>query len=274
MAVPTKVDELRSSLLDMGMSEEEVIKLSKGELKIVYEQKVRAVETSSFDIEFTESEEEATIADALPEYGSPEWQEYVISLMEPSETLDGYPKCHGLRRVAQLLLGPIVKSGPSMLSVIPTNEGRATTIVYEVTFDWTLNRPIWFNPNAPSTASYRIFGGCADCIEDIKSPYGRHPAASAETKAASRAFKKALCINVLSAEERISGYDEKGEESAPDNSKITTQLCNFISAKINVLKLDLDTVSKEFGLSNKLEKIPMSEGRLFFAFVNNYQQGK
>ena len=66
------------------------------------------------------STEEKTI----PDYLSPEWDAYVMEQFAPHELMDGHPNAAGLRRVAELLLGPIIESGPTQ--VFPS-EGNGPT---------------------------------------------------------------------------------------------------------------------------------------------------
>ena len=69
-----------------------------------------------------------------PDYLSPEWDAYVMSQFEPNELIDGYPNVAGLRRVAELLLGPILESGPSQVFPVVGNGAGRATVVYAVTF--------------------------------------------------------------------------------------------------------------------------------------------
>lgn len=275
--IPNKVDELRSALLSKGFDEALVASKSKKDLQALYAENFTQEEQFGITFEGSEqTDEEPTKvltckADGLPTYGSPEWQSYVLSLMEPNEQMDGFPRCFGLRRVAQLLLGPIVSAKASVVNVIPTEQSRAVTISYEVTFDWELTRPVWIDPRH-YVPSLRTFGGVADCVEDTNSPWGRNPAATAETKAMSRALKQALSINVLSAEERVSGYED-GPKEGKNDAPITSQLISFIEAKVNTLKLNLSDVMKEGGLKTTvLKDLSLEEGRQLFAFINKYQQ--
>lgn len=284
--IPTTVDKLREGLICMGLDEAVVASMGKTELKARFEKELKkassepTTENTSFGIAFepTEASPEPTSkAAALPKYGSPEWQTYVMSQFQPNELMDGFPRCFGLRRVAQDLLGPIVSSGPKMVSVVPqmtANEinSRAVTVLYEITFDWNLDTCIWFNPNAPPVPNHKTFGAVSDCVEDINTAWGRNPAASADTKAESRALKKALCINVLSAEERVSGYDEKMEE-APKSSKITDQLIGFCEAKAKQLNLNLAEVIKEFRPAyESIKDFTLEDGRELFKHINSFQQ--
>lgn len=230
--------------------------------------------------------------DHLPPYASPEWQKYVLGLLNPEELYDGYPKCFGLRRLAHHLLGPIVEQGVSNLSVIPIvtaeeKNSRAVTVVYDVYIDWKLST------NVPLVVGYELngvvpvynrrkFSGTADCVEDMNSPYGRHPAATAETKAESRALKRALGINVITAEEKVSGYDDRESlENRKDisESKISDQLKNFISAKLSKLDRDVDSTVSEYlksigAVPKNISEFTMSQGQEFFAYINGLQQGR
>lgn len=285
--IPNKVDELRSALINAGVDEAKVAKLNKVELRGMYSTVVLGEKEAPFGIVYeqatgdsnqvTSGKPPESKQDALPQYGSPEWQNYVLSQIRPNEQIDGFPRCFGLRRVAQELLGPIVSAKATAVSVIPQltvndTPTRAVTINYEITFDWTLDRPIWFNPVSPQS-SFRTFGGVSDCVEEVNSPWGKHPASSAETKAMSRALKQALCINVLSAEEKVSGYDD-GPEEAPKNNKITDQLISFITAKANQLQIKVEDVMKANGLSCPIKELTLEDGRSLFAAINKYQQVK
>lgn len=260
-----------------------------------------------FDILFQEKKREPTISeqktsnptkmsDHLPEYGSPDWQKFVLSNLYPEELSDGYPRCFGLRRLANKILGPIVRQGVETLSVIPqmTEDGkssRAVTVVYNISIQWKLDTTVPYvidmsKPEYPTPLYVeRKFSGVADCIEDVSSPFGRHPAASAETKAESRALKKALGLSILTAEEKISGYDDTTISSVEERrgvseSKITTQLVNFINAKLANMGLNHDSVIDEYckntlGCDVKpLSEFTISEGQTLFNNINNLQQNR
>ena len=71
-----------------------------------------------------------------PSITDPEWNEYVMSMFTSKELYDGNPLVNGLRRVAELVIGPIVYSGPTQ--VFPPqrddHHGRAT-VVFTVEFE-------------------------------------------------------------------------------------------------------------------------------------------
>lgn len=269
------VDELRTALLDMGESEAAVAAMKKSELQARYNQ---LSNTMDFDFvaETNQQQKPAEcLQDMLPKYGTPEWQTYVLSQFQEDELVDGCPKCNGMRRIAQLVLGDIIESKATQVFVTG-GEQRAVTVCYEITFDWKLNRVVAFG-NLVSSGEYRVFGGLADCVED-STIYGRHPAATAESKAEARALRKALALNVVTAEEKISGQDDEMPK-VKDSAKITSALTNVLVAKITALKLDVNEVLQKFNKENstKATVIPalsMEEGRKMLALLNTYQQAK
>lgn len=276
---PKTISDYQTALLSMGVEKNNIPK-TKSLLEEMYESLTKK-EKDSIKIDFEPQPTPAqpsTMAEALPEYGSIEWQKYIVGLLRPDEVIDGFPKGAGLRRVANLVLGPIVKSGATVVSVVPQlingdTPSRAVTINYEITINWKLNRSVMVSFGSTQPAGeYRTFAGVSDCVEDARNVFGKHPAASAESKAESRALKKALGLNVLSFEERISGYEETTEIEKPEN-RISTQLREFIGAKIEILKLDPKAVLREFGSDQtSLHDLSMDEGRKLFQFINSYQQ--
>ena len=56
--------------------------------------------------------EENNAEEDTPSMFSEEWNEYVMAHFKRNELIDGNPICAGLRRVAELLLGDIIESGP------------------------------------------------------------------------------------------------------------------------------------------------------------------
>ena len=64
------------------------------------------------------------IASDAPAMTDPEWNDYVMSMFTDKEMYNGNPLVNGLRRVAEVVLGPIVYSGPTQ--VFPLSE---TTIM-------------------------------------------------------------------------------------------------------------------------------------------------
>ena len=99
--------------------------------------------------------------------GSREWEDYVFSLLYPSEfeEKDGikYPKSSGLRRLTQKLIGPIVKSGPVSVTQI---DNESATVIYELhvlynTINVT-NANQYIREDDFTSASLRVYSAAAN----------------------------------------------------------------------------------------------------------------
>ena len=126
------------------------------------------------------------IDDGRPSIVSPEWNDYVMSLFENNELIEGRPVAAGLRRVAEMVIGNIISSGP--IQVFPPSDdkgiGRAT-VVWRVEFS-----------NGAS------FSDVADCWEgNTDDTFCVYAVATAATRAEGRALRKALRLRTVAAEE-------------------------------------------------------------------------
>lgn len=203
-----------------------------------------------------------------PEKGSKEWNDYVMSLFEEGEVFDGMPNCHGLRRVAELVLGNIVCSKPTMV-VPPTGDseiGRAT-VVWEVVFQ-----------------DGSVYGDVADSwhgnTDDLFSVYNT---ATAATRAEARALRKALGIKAVSAEEitrkdvstLVKSFVKTEATEGEYNNKdvMTDSQANFIDIKASQLNVNVvKFFSEEFGLDLSKEKVSKQDASSAIKKLNEYQQ--
>lgn len=122
----------------------------------------------------------------------PGWTEYVLSLLrEEEQTRDGDPRVGGLERLAQLLIGELIRD-------------EVTHFQGESTSGWSwasvTRRMVFLTPSGEE----RVFEEVADCSPDnAEAPYCHHPAAMASTRARARALRNALCLRgVVTAEEK------------------------------------------------------------------------
>ena len=270
---PATVDELRKLLLENGYDPAKVAAMKKPELK----QAALEVTSNKFDLQLEAIEKEEpveTLEGAIGvQYCSDGWDRYVMGLFKDNELMDGYPKVNGLRRVANLVLGNIVSSKPSYVFVTQ-GDTRSVTVSYEIQVEWKLNTPVGFGNMGLAALDVRTFGGLSCCNEDMSSPYGRHPAAVAESKAEGRALRKALGLNVIAAEEMLSGGDTEAPAAKP-TSRITAALKSVIEVKAEKLNLVMKELIEKFGLGTKdLGDFTMDDGRKLFVFINEFQQNK
>ena len=167
-----------------------------------------------------------------------QWTDWVMDQFEEGE-LDpkGHPLVHGLRRVAELILGEIVESGPTQVfpATTPDHYGRAT-VVFKIRF-----------------ASGHTYSEVADSWGgNTDDAFAVFPAAMASTRAEGRALRKALKLKKGTAEEMtykdtasvVDNINKKTESKKPtdggysDNTGITTNQWNFIDIKCRQLNID------------------------------------
>lgn len=209
------VGDLREELVELGMSKE-AADLIKGKENLKAEIELVKKEASDDPIAFAIS----TLEESDPEFCGVEAsedivvepeieivdptnfysQEQILSLFEEDELLDGeYPKANGLRRVANLVIGPIVDESSRTEFINWDAENRISGIKcdFSITFECK-------NTNFGSTGSAIRFCDSSDCIPQLNCldpKFSKYPTAIASTRAEARVLRKALRLNIVSAEE-------------------------------------------------------------------------
>ena len=218
--------------------------------------------------------EENNAEEDTPSMFSEEWNEYVMAHFKRNELIDGNPICAGLRRVAELLLGDIIESGPEQ--VFPASDsngpGRAT-VVFSITFNWM------------NTGSIRTFKEVADVwhgnTDDL---FCAHPVATASTRAEGRALRKALKLRCLAAEElakkdivdivqqAVKQSPTSGEYEA--NKSISSQQVQFIDNRCNQLDIDVvKFINIGENTYNDINEVTKDSAKKMIKVLNTYQNG-
>ncbi len=205
----------------------------------------------------------------VPSMLSPEWHDYAMTLFTESEMVDGHPLVAGLRRVAELVLGPIMFSGP--IQVFPVqredHHGRAT-VIFSVEF-----------------ANGMRYAEVADSWEgNTDDMFCAFAVAIASTRAEARALRKALKIKGVAAEELtkkdtakivrdISNTKNASEGEYDDQSRMSDAQYNFIDVKCKQLNIDGEKLFARFGVDSgkKVSKKIASE---IIDSLNDYQRDK
>lgn len=118
------------------------------------------------------------------------WTDFVMGHFGDSEKENGNPKVGGLRRVTELLIGRIV-SIHSHVAAAPTRENDHRAVI-------TVTVTIEEQPDGKRLT----FSGSADAsFRNIDDKYAAFPVAIAETRAKARAFRNALGLEVVCADE-------------------------------------------------------------------------
>jgi hypothetical protein len=200
----------------------------------------------------------------------PKWHEYVLSLFTEDELDNGNPKVNGLRRVAQLLLGDIMYSGPINVYAPETSDsiGRAT-VVYKIEFAWRLGvkfADITFDrfslPIKTFVEVADVWSGNAD------RKYAIHTTSLASTRAEARALRKALNLRCVAAEELVSSSID---ESPADFEPMTANQQAVINAKCLSMGIDIEKLAKYIGLVSPAHKWTKADGNKLMSKINQLQ---
>ena len=210
------------------------------------------------------------VDDGTPSVTDPGWNDYVMSKFIDKELYDGNPLVHGLRRVAELVIGPIVRSGPTQ--VFPPqrddHHGRAT-VVFTVEFENGMR-----------------YSEVADCWEgNTDDMFCAYAIATASTRAEGRALRKALRIRAVAAEEMtkkdtakivrdLSAKKEVSDGGYDDSSRMSDAQHNFIDVKCRQLGVNGALLfTTVFNVDNN-RKITKKVASDIIDTLNEYQRDK
>lgn len=204
-----------------------------------------------------------------PAYNSPKWNDFLLSQLRDNELVDGNPKHYGLRRLVEEYIGPIIsqKIG-SYTSPSKDNGGNATVVTSFVI--------LVQNETHPSHNDYieiESIGGC-NC-GNTDSPYSRYTESMAETRSESRAFRKILRLDAVSAEEISNVANESSNSWELNEETITDSQCSVIDMlckrlNINVVKF-LNSGKQEY---LHIKQISKNTAGKMLAEINVFQQDK
>jgi hypothetical protein len=218
----------------------------------------------------TETSPRNIILNDAPHMLSAEWHDYAMSLFNEDELVDGHPLVAGLRRVAELVIGQILFSGPTQVFPVQRDDhhGRAT-VVFTVKF-----------------ANGSTYSEVADSWEgNTDDMFCAYAVAIASTRAEARALRKALKIKGVAAEEltkkdtakivrQISSVKESSTGDYDDQSRMSDAQYNFIDIKCKQLNIDGEKLFKEnFGVDHN-KKVSKKVASEIIDVLNNYQRDK
>jgi hypothetical protein len=217
----------------------------------------------------TDTSVKDVISTDAPSMLSPEWHDYAMSLFHPSELVDGHPLVAGLRRVAELILGQIVYSGPTQVFPVQRDDhhGRAT-VIFSVEF-----------------ANGVRYAEVADSWEgNTDDNFCAYAVAIASTRAEARALRKALKIKGVAAEELtkkdtakivrdISNTKVASEGEYDDQSRMSDSQYNFIDVKCKQLNVNGEKLFASFNVDSG-KKVSKKVASDIIDRLNDFQRDK
>lgn len=218
----------------------------------------------------TDTSVKNVILEEAPSMLSPEWHDYAMTLFSEDELVNGHPLVNGLRRVAELVLGPMTFSGPTWVKPTERDDhhGRAT-VVFTVEF-----------------ASGLRCAEVADSWEgNTDDTFCAFAVAIASTRAEARALRKVLKIKGVAAEELtkkdtakivrdLSKQTASTSSDYNDEGRMSDAQCNFIDIKCKQLNLDGAKLFKEVFNVDQNRKISKKVASEIIDRLNEYQRDK
>ena len=205
----------------------------------------------------------------VPSMLSPEWHDYAMTLFQPSEMVDGHPLVAGFRRVAEVVLGTIVFSGPTQVFPVQRDDhhGRAT-VIFTVEF----SNGVRYAEVADSWEGNTDDMFCAFAV------------AIASTRAEARALRKALKIRGVAAEELtkkdtakivrdISSTKVASEGDYDETGRMSAAQYNFIDVKCKQLNIDGKKLFSLFNV-NSGKKVTKKVASEIIDKLNDFQRDK
>ena len=206
----------------------------------------------------------------VPNMLSPEWHEYAMTLFTEDEMMNGHPLVTGLRRVAELVLGPMVFSGPTWVKPTERDDhhGRAT-VVFTVEF-------------ANGVKCAEVADSWEGNTDDMFCAFA---VAIASTRAEARALRKVLKIKGVAAEELtkkdtakivrdLSQQKSSTGGEYEDQGRMSDAQYNFIDVKCKQLNVDGRKLFKDVFKVDNNRKISKKVASDIIDVLNDYQQNK
>lgn len=218
----------------------------------------------------TDTSVKNVVSSDVPSMLSPEWHDYAMTLFEENELVNGHPLVAGLRRVCELVLGPMAFSGPTWVKPTDRDDhhGRAT-VIFTVEF-----------ANGIKCAEV------ADSWEgNTDDTFCAFAVAIASTRAEARALRKVLKIRGVAAEELtkkdtakivrdISKQQSSSSGDYNDQGRMSDAQLNFIDIKCKQLNINGAKLFKDVFNIDQRKKVSKKVASDVIDVLNDYQRSK
>ncbi len=218
----------------------------------------------------TDTSVKNVVMEDAPSMLSPEWHDYAMTLFQEDEMMNGHPLVSGLRRVCELVLGPLVFSGPTWVKPTDRDDhhGRAT-VIFTVEF-------------ANGLKCSEVADSWEGNTDDMFCAFA---VAIASTRAEARALRKVLKIKGVAAEELtkkdtakivrdLSKQTSSSSGDYNDSARMSDAQSNFIDIKCKQLNVNgSKLLSSVFNVSSS-KKITKKVASEIIDRLNDYQRDK
>lgn len=212
------------------------------------------------------NERKNTIDSTKPIFGGEGWSDHVKSQFLPDEIFNDQPKCDGLKRLVEKLIGPIVKKELTHCK-LPNIADNTATIGVRITCE----------PTNLGFSEQLIEESIADAnpMNNMTEPYCYHMSATAETKAEARCYRKLLRLkNVVAVEEGMSSTDMI--PTIPSTNKITSVQVEGIdrmAQRLNINVMEFVNAGASGKHYDSVNDIEFDTALKMIEFMNNISNG-
>lgn len=215
-----------------------------------------------------EEKKEFVVKIKEPKYTSPQWHDFILSQFEPSE-LDnlGNPLLTGLRRLTEKYIGEILFSGAIDIKTVPPDDNDCGWCLCNYKVDIAWKKDVEFISVSVDGLRYttKSFLGIAEAHKNnLQRPYDKFVAAMAESRAESRALRKALQLKVVSSEEL-----DITEKAEMDQTAITGPQRSHIKLVCSQHGIDPEKLS-QLKCSKSFGDLLREEGLLVMSELKKY----
>lgn len=158
-----------------------------------------------------------------PTPSDPEWNDFVFKHFKDEELINNNPNTAALRRVTELLVGPILNSTVDLVIPPSSENGFRATVICRIELE--------------EFGKYRVYSDVADSVKvNTPAPFDKHLTATAATRAEGRVLRKILKLRagIVAAEELApeATEDDNWEPELIGDQQIT--FLDTIGSRINV----------------------------------------
>lgn len=191
-----------------------------------------------------------------------EWTSHLLDQLHDHELYEGNPTVVGLRRLVEVNVGTIVDS-VSSIHQCPTRENPRATVSHTLTIQ-------------SNDMFTKTINGCVDVSEyNTPAPYNKHLVGSADTRAESKALRRALNMQILAHEELQSENNDAEVAEFRNASTLSDQ--QVLAVDQMCKRMDIDVQKYVKGMYKEVEYISdlsNSDGQILINGLSNIQRKK
>jgi hypothetical protein len=234
----------------------------------------KKIETPLFEVELAENvgvdvDVDETIIPLELDITDEKWQDYIFSFLQEDEVFNGRPTVDGLRRITELVMGPIVQSSANVVT-FPSDKNNRAIVNYTIAVN-VLKGDVHFKGEV-HPGYLKVVTEPGECNElNTDEHMWPHMTSYAATRGEGRALRKLLKLRKVTVAEEVK---EEDVATIPDWATINNNQINLMKILTKRVGIDLvkfyNSGKHKYG---KIEDISEVAAQKMLAQLNNFQNG-